>query len=402
MEKVSPELQAQRIYKVSEITREIRMLLEDRFPLVWIEGEISNFKNHSSGHMYFSLKDEAAFLNCVFFSRQNQYLKFAPKDGLKVIAIGRISVYDLRGTYQLYVERLEPKGLGALQLAFLQMKEKLQKEGLFEEARKREIPKYPKHIGLVTSPTGAAIQDMLKVFNRSKAPIEIQLIPVKVQGDGAAEEIAQAIQKFNKMEWAELLIVGRGGGSLEDLWSFNEEVVARSIFTSQIPVISAVGHEIDWTIADLVADYRAHTPTAGAECAVMHWNDLGQKLADYNRRLNASLLDIFNQTKSRLEGLLESYAFRQPKMYLDQAAQKKDELVRQLGHHFESYLQERKNRFQSLVGKMDVLSPLHVLERGYSIALDQNEKIIRSIHDTKAGDLIHTRVRDGVIKSKTI
>ena len=225
-------------------------------------------------------------MNAVFFARENQFLKFELKDGLQVICIGRVSVYDQRGQYQLYVQRIEPKGLGALQLALMQLKEKLEKEGLFSPERKKPIPDYPKRIGIVTSPTGAAIQDMLKIFRKRSFGLSIYLFPCSVQGDAAAGEIAAAIKAFNRVEpLVDVLIIGRGGGSLEDLWAFNEEIVALAIAESKIPIISAVGHEVDWSISDFVADYRAHTPTAAAELIVMHWDQLSERLREYRERM---------------------------------------------------------------------------------------------------------------------
>lgn len=254
--------QDKHIYTVSELTREARMLLESAFPAVWVEGEISNFSIHSSGHMYFSLKDENAVLNCAMFRSENQQLKFGPKDGMQVLCFGRISIYDKQGRYQLYVQTMEPKGLGALQLAFQQLKERLQKEGLFDAAHKKPIPFLPQRIGIVTSPTGAAIRDILNISTRRFQNIHIIINPVRVQGEGAAIEIANAIKEFNEYAKLDVIIVARGGGSLEDLWSFNEEIVARAIYDSKIPVISAIGHEVDFTIADFVADFRAPTPSA--------------------------------------------------------------------------------------------------------------------------------------------
>jgi len=392
-----------KIYKVSELTRDIRVLLEGKFPAVWVEGEISNFKRHSSGHIYFTLKDEAAQINAVFFARQNQFLKFEPKDGLHVIAIGRISVYDVRGNYQLYVERMEPKGLGALQLAFLQLKEKLEKEGLFDPAKKKEIPKYPKKIGIVTSPTGAAIQDMLKVFNRTKVGLHILLKPVRVQGDGSAAEIAQAIKEFNSPscpERIDVLIVGRGGGSLEDLWSFNEELVARAVFASQIPVISAVGHEIDWTICDLVSDYRAHTPTAAAEHLVFHWNELEERLDTYKRDMQHAIQSILQERKDRLNQLSSSYAFKQPLAYVNQIAQRFDELVRRMQTDIASSVNQKKNLFHMLIAKLNALSPLAVLDRGYSLTFDPKGHLLRSKKNISVGNLVKTKLRDGTIESR--
>lgn len=396
-----PELRtAQKIYKVSEITREIRSVLESQFASVWIEGEISNFKHHSSGHMYFTLKDEGAQISAVFFAKANQFLKFELKDGLHVICIGRISVYDQRGSYQIYVQRIEPKGLGALQLAFLQLKERLEKEGLFAEERKQEIPSYPTRIGLVTSPTGAAIQDMLKIFKRKKFGLEVYLCPVRVQGDGSAEEICQGIEALNRFGSLDLIIVGRGGGSLEDLWAFNEEIVARAIVRSKIPVISAVGHEIDWTIADFVSDFRAHTPTAAAEKIVMHWDELEQRIKQSCERMKNSVYNLLNIKKEELANAKDSYAFRQPMVYVNQFSQRVDEMLRQMQNYLKGIFQEKKQNFKHLAGKLDALSPLAILERGYTITFDEQGRLLQELKQVRMGQIVQTRLRSGTIKSK--
>jgi len=391
---------AQKIYKVSEITKEIRSLLESEFSAIWIEGEISNYKLHSSGHIYFTLKDEAAQISAVFFAKANQFLKFELKDGLHVICIGRISVYDQRGQYQIYVQRVEPKGLGALQLAFQQLKEHLEKEGLFAPERKKEIPAYPTRIGLVTSPTGAAIQDMLKIFKRKKFGLEIYLCAVRVQGDGSAQEIKKGIEELNRFGTLDLIIVGRGGGSLEDLWSFNEEIVARAIVQSKIPIISAVGHEIDWTIADFVSDFRAHTPTAAAEKVVMHWDELDERIRQSCERMKNSIYNLLNMKKEELSAAKDSYAFRQPMVYVNQLSQRVDEMLRQMQNYLKGIFQEKKQLFRNLTGKLDALSPLAILERGYSITFDEHGNLMREIKQAKIGQTIQTRLKSGTIKSK--
>jgi len=397
---VSETVSVPKIYKVSEITRQIRSLLESQFPAIWVEGEISNYKRHSSGHIYFTLKDENAQINAVFFANANQFLKFDLEDGLHVICIGRVSVYDQRGQYQLYVQRMEPKGLGALQLKFLQLKEKLEKEGLFQEERKKPIPVYPKRIGLVTSPTGAAIQDMLKIFKKRTFGLEIFLFPVRVQGEGAAEEISKAIDQLNQSQNLDLLIIGRGGGSLEDLWAFNEEVVARAIARSNIPIISAVGHEVDWTISDFVSDFRAHTPTAAAEQVVMHWDELEERLRESRERMINAVQNLVGSKREALERLKESYAFRQPKVYIQQLTQKVDELLRQMQNYLKSVLQGKKQTFQNWVGKLEALSPLAILERGYSITYDEKNHVLKQVKEIGLGQLIRTRLKSGIIQSK--
>ena len=286
------------VFKVSELTRLLRTVLEETFRNIWVEGEISNFTKHTSGHMYFSLKDDQAVLSCVLFRRVNQNLKFKIENGMQVVCFGRLSIYDKRGQYQLYVDKIEPKGVGALQMAFEQLKKKLAGEGLFDDSRKRPIPYLPTRIGVVTSPTGAAIRDILNVVKRRFQNIEVILNPVRVQGDGAEEEVARAIEEFNEYNRSvepdkkvDVLIVGRGGGSLEDLWAFNMEAVARAISSSVIPIISAVGHEIDWTIADFVSDKRAPTPSAAAELVIPKKEDLVLTLDQLTDRLDGSIMD---------------------------------------------------------------------------------------------------------------
>ncbi len=400
-----PPLQVpgRKVYKVSEITREIHTLLEKNFPLVWVEGEISNFKHQQpSGHMYFTLKDEAAQLNCCFFARANQSLNFKLEDGIKIVAIGRVSVYDARGSYQLYVERVEPKGVGALQLAFEQLKKKLEAEGLFDPAAKKPIPKFPHRIGIVTSETGAALQDMLKVLKRKSYGFQIILTPARVQGEGAAAEIARAIENFNAQKDTDVLIVGRGGGSLEDLWAFNEEIVARAIFKSKIPVISAVGHEVDWTIADFVADQRAHTPTAAAEQVVFFWDELYERIREYKNRMQIAVKSIVKTNRENLESLLTSYAFRQPMAQLGQLSQRVDELLRQMQNYLRAQAENKKLEFQNVLGKLNALSPMSVLERGYSLTTDEKGSLVKTAGQIQVGSTMTTRFSKGSLKSKVI
>jgi exodeoxyribonuclease VII large subunit len=292
------------IYTVSQLTGEIKTLLEKNFEHIWVEGEISNFRQPTSGHLYFTLKDESSQLRAVMFRMQNRLLKFEPEDGLQVVCYGRLTVYDPRGEYQIVVDHLEPKGLGALQLAFEQLKEKLSGEGLFDPARKRPLPTLPQKIGIVTSPTGAAIRDILQIIDRRFANVHILLYPVRVQGPGAAQEIAQAIDELGQWPGLEVMIVGRGGGSLEDLWAFNEEGVARAIHRSPVPVISAVGHEIDFTIADFVADLRAPTPSAAAELVIGNKLELVQNLENLVWRLNQMVRTTLESWQERLGSLI--------------------------------------------------------------------------------------------------
>jgi len=388
------------IYTVSQLNRQSRLLLESRFSAVWVEGEISNFKHHSSGHIYLTLKDESAQVSAAFFSQYQRSLKFQLKDGLKVLAFCRVSIYEARGQYQLYIERVEPQGVGALQLAFQQLKERLAKEGLFAEERKRSIPKFPKTVGVVTSPTGAAIHDILNVVNRRFCGTHILLCPVKVQGEGSADEIAAAIRTMNEQAEADVLIVGRGGGSLEDLWAFNEEPVARAVFGSRIPVISAVGHESDWTICDLVADLRAPTPSAAAELVVSSRFELEERLLGHKERLDLAMNGMFERCQDRLSDLASSAAFRQPQYLLDQFTGRLDELGRQMEARLKDLASSKGQVFQGVMGRLNALNPLAILERGYSVSFNEKGDIIKNTRQVSEGDVLRTRLHQGSLTSK--
>jgi len=388
------------IYTVSEITKDVKFLLENNFGDVWIEGEVSNFILHSSGHMYFSLKDAKSILKCAMFKRSNDALKFRPKDGMQAICFGRISIYEARGDYQMIVERMEPKGVGALQIAFEQLKEKLSKEGLFDESHKKPIPILPSRIGIVTSPTGAAIRDILNVLSRRFVNVNVLIYPVMVQGEGSAEQIAQAINEFNDFKDIDVLIVGRGGGSLEDLWAFNEEIVARAIYNSRIPVISAVGHEIDWVISDFVADMRAPTPSAAAELVVAKKEEFVSAIQNNLIRLNTAIENNLELLFSELLNLKEAYVLRQPLNVLLQYQQRTDELAKALSTRALHYVQMASQEFKTAVGRLHALSPLAILSRGYSITkLFKDGKIIKDSAQLKNGDEIITRLHKGEVKS---
>jgi len=392
--------QEKHIYTVSELTREARMLFESAFSSVWVEGEISNFIAHSSGHMYFSLKDESAFLNCAMFRAENQLLKFTPKDGMQVLCLGRVSIYDKQGKYQLYAHAMEPKGLGALQLAFQQLKEKLEKEGLFDRSRKRPLPFLPRRIGIVTSPTGAAIRDMLNISARRFQNIEIIINPVRVQGQSAAAEIANAVNEFNKYAKVDAIVVTRGGGSLEDLWPFNEEIVARAIYNSKIPVISAVGHEVDFTIADFVADVRAPTPSAAAELVIPEKEKLVSLVEAAYRRLTNSFLHKINISKQQLNQLRDSYVLREPMNFVLQMRQRIDDFNHELLVRMDHVVKLNKEAFKTLAGKLGALSPLAVLSRGYSITFrDSTQKVIKNAGSLKRGDRMRSRLHKGEVVS---
>lgn len=385
------------IYTVSELTRRIKVTLEESFAAVWVEGEISNFSHYPSGHMYFSLKDADSLLSAVLFKNVNQGLKFKPENGMQVICFGKISLYEKRGQYQLNVFKIEPKGVGALQLAFEQLKARLAKEGLFDQARKRPLPFLPQRIGVVTSAKGAAIRDILKILKRRFANLEVTLSPVRVQGEGAAQEIAQAIDEFNRFGQVDVLIVGRGGGSLEDLWAFNEEVVARAIWRSQIPIISAVGHEIDYTISDFVADFRAPTPSAAAEQVIIHKQELLDRIDNFYSRAR---LAVFNKVEL-LEHKLARYVFRDPTELIQQYQQRIDELVSVLQLQLKHLGQLHQERFNVLTGKLAALSPLNILARGYSITFKlPEEEVITKAQLLQVGARIKTKLAAGSLISK--
>jgi len=389
------------IYTVSELTKYIRVILEDSFPGVWIEGEVSNFILHSSGHMYFSLRDASAVLKCAMFRRTNEKLKFKLKDGMKVICFGSISVYEARGDYQLIVEEVEPKGIGALQLAFQELKEKLLKEGLFDERHKIPIPYLPTRIGIVTSPTGAAIRDILNIALRRFSNVEIIINPVKVQGQSAKDEIASAIRQFNKLKNIDVMIVTRGGGSLEDLWPFNEEMVARAIYDSEIPVISAVGHEIDYTISDFVADFRAPTPSAAAELVIPKKEDLANLIATSVTRLKNVLGAKIELLTEKLATLRESYILRQPLNLITQYEQRIDDLGKDMGIRIDHLIEMKTENFNLLIGKLGTLSPLSILNRGYSITTKLPEGIIiRDAKSLRIDDIVETKLGKGKFRSR--
>ncbi|MFH1406831.1 MAG: exodeoxyribonuclease VII large subunit [Candidatus Omnitrophota bacterium] len=378
MEELFNPAQTRKVYTVSELSRDIRSILETSFAAVWVEGEVSGYSKHTSGHIYFSLKDEQALVRCAFFKGANRDLKFKLEDGLKILCLGKVGFYAARGDCQLYVEKIEPKGIGALQLAYQQLKERLQKEGLFEQARKRPIPLLPERIGIVTSPSGAAIHDMLKVLRKKFSNVEVLLYPSKVQGEGAAEDIARAIDDFNEYNRIDVMIIGRGGGSIEDLWAFNEEIVARAIYRSKIPVISAVGHEVDYTIADFVADLRAPTPSAAAELVIAKKEDLITQLEDAVASMGSSL----------------ETAIKDNQQYLDTLT--KDAATAMI--HF---LELEEEKFKTLIGKLEALSPLAILSRGYSITVKlPGTAIVRKSSELKAGERIHTKLFKGAVLSK--
>ena len=366
---------------------------------MWVQAEISNFKAHTSGHFYFSLKDKNSQISSVMFRGNNGRLKFRPTDGMEVLVRGRISVFEPRGSYQIVCDLMEPVGAGALQKAFEQLKEKLKLEGLFESARKRPIPAYPRHVAMVTSPTGAAIRDMMNVLGRRARGIQITVIPTLVQGAGAAEQIVFALKKAWALDGVDVIIVGRGGGSVEDLWAFNDETLARTIVASPVPVISAVGHEIDFTISDFVADLRAPTPSAAAELVAKSSDELMQKVMQLRRLLLISKKRTFEGLKQKL-ALLRN-ALVDPQKKLQDLSQRNDELLMRLDLARKNIFERKRQRLEHKMSLLDSLSPLKVVDRGYALVTKGSGKdshVVKSIKDVKKGDLLNVRLSQGSLQ----
>jgi exodeoxyribonuclease VII large subunit len=398
-----------KIYTVSEVTRMVKMELESAFPLLWVEGELSNFHRHHSGHLYFTLKDETSQLRTVMFRGEARKVPFELEDGLQVVARGRINVYEPRGEYQLIVELLEPKGKGALQLAFEQLKEKLKKEGLFDSALKKKLPVLPKKVGVVTSPRGAAIVDIIRTLERRFARLHILLYPAKVQGEGAAEEIVEGIDYLGSLPDIDVIIVGRGGGSIEDLWAFNEEKVARAIYRCAIPVISAVGHEIDFTIADFVADIRASTPSVAAEMVIEEEESLRERIENLEKRLVHNQKFILQEWKHEVFSLAQHRAFQNMRINLLNLEQKVDDLEmrawsaikdlqqkisedksraelmeEKIRNALKGMLQQLLARWETLSVQLNNLSPLNILKKGYALCWkDGGQYLVRRIDEVE-------------------
>ena len=366
---------------------------------VLIKGEISNFKHHYTGHMYFTLKDENSLIKCIMFKSYTANLKFVPKDGMKVIILGTVSVFERDGVYQIYCKGMQEDGYGSLHIAYEELKAKLEKEGLFDQKYKKPIPKMPKCIGVLTSNTGAVIRDIINVSTRRNPNVNIRLLPVPVQGEGAAEKIAKAIKLMNDKKLADVIIVARGGGSLEDLWPFNEEIVARAIFDSELPVISAVGHETDFSISDFVADLRAPTPSAAAELAVPNISDIVLKLDNYNIRYKNALKKKIEIMKLRYEKCMMNRVFRNPLQNIQDKYVYIDRINKSMQLSISTKLQGSKTKMVELVTKLDSLSPLKTLTRGYSI-MEKDGKVVKSVKDISAGDDVDIRLIDGTAKAK--
>ncbi|MFZ7945186.1 MULTISPECIES: exodeoxyribonuclease VII large subunit [Bacillaceae] len=435
-------MQEQRYLSVYALTKYIKRKFDADPHLhdIHVRGEISNFKQHSSGHMYFTLKDEKARILAVMFARQSRFMKFSPESGMKVIVKGEISVYEPSGQYQIYIKEMQPDGIGELFLAYEQLKQRLEREGLFAPERKKAIPLYPKTVGVITSPTGAAIRDVITTIKRRYPIANILVFPALVQGENAAPSIVKAIEKANNMKEIDVLIVGRGGGSIEELWAFNEELTARAIFASNIPIISAVGHETDFTIADFVADLRAPTPTGAAELAVPHLDELMDRILQRQARLQQAMNGKLQFEKGRLNRVQKSYAFRYPHRLYDQKLEQLDKVTEKLvrassrlsavkkGQHEILYkrllrnhpieaLQEAKNKFERtqkemnrsmmqilsikqtefdrILATLGALSPLKIMERGYSLAYSESNRLVKSVNQVNVNDQIQIQLTDG-------
>ncbi len=386
------------VLSVSQLNRYIKMNFDadENLANIFISGEISNFTNHyRTGHLYFTLKDDSAAVRAVMFNSSAKRLKFMPEDGMKVIARGRVSVYEASGQYQLYVDDMQPDGVGALNLAYEQLKEKLQKEGLFSELHKKPLPPYPEKVGVITSPTGAAVRDIINVLGRRFPYAEIVFCPVLVQGEGAHLQLTDAVNLFNSERAADVIIIGRGGGSIEDLWEFNDEGLARAVYNSEIPVISAVGHETDFTICDFVADMRAPTPSAAAELAVPDANELQYALSALKNRMFLNVSSGIADRRSRLEYLTSKGALKFPDEMLSNRSQRLDTAFSKMLSSYENRIGGKKVEFISAATALSKLDPMSVLMRGFAFVSDKNGKNVYSSLALAKGDKINVRFHDG-------
>ena len=394
---------AEMAISVTDLNKYIKNKIADDEYLsnILIKGEISNFKHHYTGHLYFTLKDENSLIKCIMFKSYAQKLKFEPRDGMKVYILGSVSVFERDGVYQIYAKVMEEDGLGDLYTKYQKLKEELEKKGLFDQSHKQKIPMMPKVIGVLTSQTGSVIRDIINVSTRRNPNVYIRLLPVPVQGEGAAEKIAEEIEYMNKNQLADVIILARGGGSLEDLWPFNEEIVAYSIYESKIPIISAVGHETDFSISDFVADLRAPTPSAAAELAVPDIYEVKQKINTYQNRLKMALTKKLEIMKLRYEKCMSSSVFREPTRRIQENYIKIDSYVKQLENVINKIKEKNKNKYIELVSKLDTLSPLKTLTRGYSI-IEKDAKIVKSVADLQTEDEVSIRLKDGEKQAKIL
>lgn len=400
---LEPLIAESHIISVSDVIRRIKALLDHASELrdVWVKGEISNLRCPSSGHRYFTLKDETARMRCVLFRGKGQGMQFDLADGLTVMVRGTVSMYEAAGDIQLYVEEILPVGQGALHLAFEQLKERLRQEGLFDQ--KRPLPFFPKRVGIITSPTGAAVRDMLSVLRRRNPAVHVLLIPAVVQGEEAPESICRAFELAAQQKDLDVILFGRGGGSLEELWAFNDERVARAVYRSPVPTISAVGHEIDYTIADFVADCRAPTPSVAAELAVPEWKMLKETVEDLRHRSRQAIMRRVEHLRQRLKLLTESAALTQPDYRIKQAYQRVDDLIERAERRFAAMVEERRKRLGIAVGKLESLSPLATLSRGYAICRREDTgEVIRNADGVVPGDRLRVRLAKGEISCRVV
>ncbi|MEN6412554.1 MAG: exodeoxyribonuclease VII large subunit [Veillonellales bacterium] len=387
------------IFSVSQVTAYIKNLFDHDLKLVsvFVKGEVSNFKQHHSGHCYFTLKDNNATIRAVMFKSRAQFLKFEPQDGLKVLAGGRITVFERDGQYQLYVDNLVPQGVGELSLAFAQLKEKLSREGLFAEERKKKLPLLPKAVGIITSPTGAAVKDIITVSKRRFSGVPLILFPVQVQGAEAPRQIAQAIKVLNNRGGIDVIIVGRGGGSLEELWAFNEEIVVRAVAESDVPVVSAVGHQTDFTLTDFAADIRAATPSQAAEIVIPDARELYRYVQSMRNMLEANILNVIKKMRLRLEQYSSSRVMTHPADLLTAKQQLLDNSRQRLEQALQYKIRDAKHIFTIAAEKLAILSPLAVLSRGYSVLRNQDGRIIRTYNDINIGQKLEVVLYKGAI-----
>ena len=391
------------VYSVNELNAYVKRILDNDENLkhIFVTGEISNYKAHYSGHLYMTIKDESASVKAVMFAGNASRLRFRPENGMKVLIFGTVSLFPRDGSYQLYISDMQPDGMGALSVAFEQLKKKLAAEGLFSDSYKKPIPKFPTRIGVITSETGAAVQDIFNVLSRRFPSAEVVLRPTQVQGDGAAQDIAKAIYVFNEYNAADVLIVGRGGGSIEDLWAFNEEIVARAVFASEIPVISAVGHETDYTICDFVADLRAPTPSAAAELAVPDRLELKAELISYKQHILNLTKNKLDKERSKLLAIEKSGALRDPVTKLNENRRELLYLSERITNLTVAAVDSNKMKYAALTGKLNALSPLGVISRGYALA-ERHGKVVTKVKDISLNDEISVRLSDGTLKAKVI
>ena len=391
---------SQNSLSVSELTLKIKSLIEPEFSGVWVKGEISNFKHHTSGHMYFTLKDKAAELRCVMFRGLNQKIKFKPEDGMDVLIQGKVTVYEMRGQYQLIVQAMEPAGIGTLYLAFEALKKQLQSEGLFDPAKKKPLPKYPKKVGIVTSQSGAALSDMLNIFQRRAPYIELILRPTVVQGEEASRDMVNGIIELDRINTVDIIIIGRGGGSIEDLWSFNEELLARAISQCKTPIISAVGHETDITISDMVSDVRAPTPSAAAEISAPSTSELDQIISNKLNELYNFINLQLQQLWQSLDRLSDRHAFQRPNAMIERQREVETKLTHRLSVSLKHMISINRTKIKGLVNEINALNPNDVLNRGYSIAFKGDGQIVRQENDIKVGESFVLKTGKGEMEAE--